>query len=99
MPAVRLVQAPVFYGHAFAAWAEVKNSVNEETLTTRLNSTGFKVVPAGEPSPSNLSAAGETQALITAPERDRNVARGYCIWSTPDNFGLASVNGTRIAER
>jgi len=99
IPAVMLVQAPVFYGHAFAAWAEFKNSVNEETLTTRLNSTGFKVVPADEPSPSNLSAAGETRALITAPERDANVAHGYWFWGAADNFRLASVNATQIAER
>jgi aspartate-semialdehyde dehydrogenase len=98
-PAVMLVQAPVFYGHAFAAWAEFKNSVSEETLTTRLNSAGFKVVPPDEPSPSNLAAAGETQPMITVPERDTNVAHGFWLWGAADNFRLASVNATQIAER
>jgi aspartate-semialdehyde dehydrogenase len=99
LPAVMLVQAPVFYGHAFAAWAEFKNSVSEETLTTRLNSAGFNLVPPDEPSPSNLTAAGETQPMITAPERDAHVAHGYWFWGAADNFRLASVNATQIAER
>ncbi len=99
LPAVTLVQAPVFYGHAFAAWTDFKDSVSEETLAAKLNSAGFKVIPPDEPSPSNLTAAGETQPMITAPERDGNVAHGYWFWGAADNFRLASVNATQIAER
>lgn len=98
-PAVTLVQASVFYGHAFAAWAEFKNVVSEEALTARLKSAGFSVVAPDEPSPSNLAAAGEAHALITVPERDANVAQGYWFWGAADNFRLASVNATQIAER
>jgi aspartate-semialdehyde dehydrogenase len=98
-PAVTLIQAPVFYGHAFAAWAEFKGPMNEETLTTKLKTAGFNVVPPDEPSPSNLTAAGEAQPLITVPERDGNVANGYWLWGVADNFRLASVNAAQIAER
>jgi aspartate-semialdehyde dehydrogenase len=98
-PAVTLVQAPVFYGHAFAAWAEFKNVGSEETLIAKLKSAGFNVVAPDEPSPSNLAAAGEAQPLITMPERDANVAQGYWFWGAADNFRLASVNATQIAER
>jgi aspartate-semialdehyde dehydrogenase len=99
LPAVTLIQAPVFYGHAFAAWAEFKGPMNEETLTTKLKTAGFNVVPPDEPSPSNLTAAGEAQPLITVPERDANVANGYWFWGAADNFRLASVNAAQIAER
>jgi aspartate-semialdehyde dehydrogenase len=99
LPAVMLIQAPVFHGHAFAAWAEFKSPMNEETLTTKLNNAGFKVVPPDEPSPSNLTAAGESQPMITVPERDANVPNGYWFWGAADNFRLASVNATQIAER
>lgn len=98
LPAVSLIQAPVFYGHAFTAWAEFKEPV-EETLTAKLKTAGFKVVPSDEPSPSNLTAAGETQPMITVPERDPNVANGYWFWGAADNFRLASVNAAQIAER
>ena len=98
-PAVMLVQAPVFYGHAFAAWAEFQDGVTEETLTAGLGSAGFKIVPPDEPSPSNLTAAGESQPIITPPERDGNVRNGYWFWGAADNFRLASVNATQIAER
>jgi aspartate-semialdehyde dehydrogenase len=98
-PAVTLIQAPVFYGHAFAAWAEFKGPMNDETLTAKLKPAGFNVVPPDEPSPSNLTAAGETQPLITVPERDANVANGYWLWGAADNFRLASVNAAQIAER
>jgi aspartate-semialdehyde dehydrogenase len=99
LPAVMLVQAPVFYGHAFAAWAEFKDSVHEESVSTRLKTTGFKVVPPDDPGPSNLLAAGETQPMITSPERDANIENGYWFWGAADNFRLASVNATQIAER
>jgi aspartate-semialdehyde dehydrogenase len=99
LPAVTLVQAPVFYGHAFAAFAEFKDPVRDEMLTAKLKSAGFQVVPADEPSPSNLTAAGEPQPLITIPERDSHVAQGYWFWGAADNFRLASVNATQIAER
>jgi aspartate-semialdehyde dehydrogenase len=99
LPAVTLIQAPVFYGHAFAAWAEFKGPMIEETLTTKLKTAGFNVVPPDEPSPSNLTAAGEAQPLITVPERDGNVANGYWLWGVADNFRLASVNAAQIAER
>jgi len=99
VPGLTLVHAPVFYGHAFSAWAEFKDSQPEEALTQRLANAGFKVLAADEPSPSNLTAAGETQPMITRPERDANVANGYWLWGAADNFRLASVNATRIAER
>jgi hypothetical protein len=73
--------------------------MNEETLTTKLKTAGFRVVPPDEPSPSNLTAAGEAQPMITVPERDVNVASGYWFWGAADNFRLASVNATQIAER
>lgn len=99
LPAMTLVQAPVFYGHAFSAWAEFKDRQTEEVLSERLRSAGFKVLEADDPGPSNLSAAGEAQPAISRPERDDNVAGGYWIWGAADNFRLASVNATRIAER
>jgi len=99
LPAVTLIQAPVFYGHAFAAWAEFKGPMNEETLATKLKTAGFNVVPPDEPSPSNLTAVGEAHPLITVPERDANVANGYWFWGAADNFRLASVNAAQIAER
>jgi aspartate-semialdehyde dehydrogenase len=99
LPAITLVQAPVFYGHAFSAWAGFKQAVDQESLKTRLASAGFTVVARDEPSPSNLSAAGETQVLIAEPERDDNLEHGYWFWGAADNFRLASVNATRIAER
>jgi aspartate-semialdehyde dehydrogenase len=99
LAAVTLIQAPVFYGHAFTAWAEFQGPMNEETLTTKLKTAGFNVVPPDEPSPSNLTAAGESQPLITVPERDVNVANGYWFWGAADNFRLASVNAAQIAER
>jgi aspartate-semialdehyde dehydrogenase len=99
IPAVTLVQAPVFYGYAFSAWIGFQRAVDQESLIKRLASAGFSVVPRDEPSPSNLSAAGETQVLVTEPERDDNLEHGYWFWGAADNFRLASVNATRIAER
>ncbi len=99
LPAMTLIQAPVFYGQTFAACVEFRDSMSDEALTARLTAAGFKVLSADDPSPSNLTAAGETQPIITIAERDDSVSHGYWFWGAADNFRLASVNATRIAER
>jgi aspartate-semialdehyde dehydrogenase len=98
-PAIMLVQAPVFYAHAFAAYAEFREPGEPEAFVERLKAVGFRVILGDEPGPSNLAVAGEGEPIIGPPERDDSVAGGYWFWGAADNFRLASVNAARIAER
>lgn len=97
-PAMTLVQAPVFYAHAFAAYAEFAQPVEPESLMTRIEAAGCKAT-GDEQAPSNLNVAGEEKPWIGWPERDPSTDRGYWLWGAADNMRVASANALRIAER
>jgi aspartate-semialdehyde dehydrogenase len=97
IPALMLVQAPVFYGHAFAAYAEFAAAVDRDEVAQALESAGFRTLPADDAGASNIAAAGEPQALIGVAEPDTNVDRTFWFWGAADNMRLATANATRIA--
>jgi aspartate-semialdehyde dehydrogenase len=97
-PAIQLVQAPVFYGYALAAFAELAAPQNCEEIEAALAANGIKFPAAGEPAPTNVSVAGESEIALGHVERDANVAAGYWFWGVADNLRLAATNAVRIAE-
>jgi len=99
VPALTMIQAPVFFGCAFSAFAEFSGIPAEDEILRGLQKAGFVTVPEGDPGPSNLSVAGEAQANIRLAHRDRNVEHGYWLWGAADNLRLGSINAIRIAER
>lgn len=98
VPALQLIQAPVFYGYAVAAYAEFASPPQPEQLEAAFVSLGVKVGAAGESAPSNVSVAGESEIHIARIEPDPSVAAGVWIWGVADNLRLAAVNAVRIAE-
>src|SRR5437899_758167 len=99
VPAIQLVQAPVFYGCAFTAYAEFGSPPETASLQQALNAVGLQVGAPNVPAPSNVSVAGESHILLSQAERDPNVERGYWFWGAADNLRLAAVNAIRIAEK
>jgi aspartate-semialdehyde dehydrogenase len=97
-PAIQLVQAPVFYGYAFAAYAEFSAPQPREQLEAAFINLGVKVRADGDPSVTNVSVAGEKEIHIERIEPDPTVAAGVWIWGVADNLRLAAVNAVRIAE-
>ena len=99
VPALTMIQAPVFFGHAFSVYVEFSETPAEGEILRRLETVGFATVPEGDPGPSNLSVAGEGQANIRLAHRDHNIKNGYWLWGAADNLRLGSINAIRIAER
>jgi aspartate-semialdehyde dehydrogenase len=97
-PAIQLVQAPVFYGYAFAAYAEFAAAPSAEALAGKFTAVGVRVAAAGEPAPTNVSVAGESQIHLAQIESDPNVASAIWLWGAVDNLRLAATNAVRIAE-
>ncbi len=97
-PAIQLVQAPVFYGYAFAAYAEFASPQPSEQLQTAFSNLGVKVDAPDDPAPTNVTVAGESEIHLARIEPDPNVAPGVWIWGVADNLRLAVVNAVRIAE-
>jgi aspartate-semialdehyde dehydrogenase len=104
MPAVSLIQAPVFFGCPFLAYAEFEfpsgsPTLDLEALSAKFSAVGFNLAGENDPAPSNTSIAGESQALLGRASPDGNVDGGYWFWGAADNLRLASANALRIAER
>jgi aspartate-semialdehyde dehydrogenase len=97
-PAIQLVQAPVFYGYAFAAFADFAAPPSTEQLELAFANVGVKVAAAGDPPPTNISVAGENEIHLARIEADQNVSNGIWIWGVADNLRLSAVNAVRIAE-
>jgi aspartate-semialdehyde dehydrogenase len=98
LPAIQLVQAPVFYGYAFAAYAEFASPQPGGQLEAALENLGVKIGAAGEPAPTNASVAGESEIQIGRIEADANIGGGVWLWGVADNLRLAATNAVRIAE-
>ncbi|MGA8873274.1 MAG: Asd/ArgC dimerization domain-containing protein, partial [Candidatus Acidiferrales bacterium] len=101
VPAIQLVQAPVFYGYAFAAYADFGPSSPAESLgqlEAAFAGLGVKVAAPDDASPTNVSVAGESEIHLARIEPDPSVGSGAWIWGVVDNLRLAATNAVRIAE-
>jgi len=96
-PAIQLVQAPVFYGYAFAAYVEMQSPVASELVGAALAKLGVTIGTPSDPPPTNVSVAGANDIQLRI-EPDLNVAGGMWIWGVTDNLRLAANNAVRIAE-
>ncbi len=97
-PAIQLVQAPVFYGYAFTAYADFSSPQPSEQLQAAFGNLGVKVDAPEDPAPTNVTVAGESEIHLARIEPDPNVAAGAWMWGVADNLRLAVVNAVRIAE-
>lgn len=97
-PAIQLLHAPVFYGYAFAAYADFASPVDRGRLESALSAVGVKVAAADDPPPSNVTVAGESDIQLAPIETDANVPNAIWLWGAADNLRLASTNAVRIAE-
>jgi aspartate-semialdehyde dehydrogenase len=98
VPAIQLVQAPVFYGYAFAAYAEFGSPQAAGQLEGAFGNLGLKVAAQDDSAPSNVSVAGEGEIQIARIKADPNIPNGVWIWGAVDNLRLAAMNAVQIAE-
>jgi aspartate-semialdehyde dehydrogenase len=99
VPAVKLVQAPVFFGETFSVYAEFSKPLDLEMADARLQEAGFTVLDGDDPEPSNVSVAGSPLPVIRRAEADPGVENGYWFWGAADNLRVATANAIRVAER
>jgi aspartate-semialdehyde dehydrogenase len=97
IPAVQLVQAPVFYSYGFTAYVDMELPVDSAALEKALDAVGVRVETGGT-FPSNVSVAGESHIHVAHVETDPSVAHGGWLWGAVDNVRLATANALRIAE-
>jgi aspartate-semialdehyde dehydrogenase len=98
VPAIQLVHSPVFYGTAFAAWAELDSGADAEQISSGCQEAGFALTKEGEAGPSNVSAAGEKIIQLAKPEADPSLPGTWWFWGAADNIRLPAANAVKLAE-
>src|SRR6195256_470058 len=99
MPAIAIVQAPVFYSHAFTAYAEFKVAPVVKGVVAQLKHAGLKVADADDPPPTNVSVAGEARPVVGQPEADPGIETGVWLWGAADNLRVPAATAVAIAEK
>src|SRR5579883_197082 len=93
-----LVHAPVFYGTAFSACADLGEGADMARLIGAFKEAGWNVAGEGEAGPSNVSVAGESQLHLSEPRADLSRAGAWWFWGAADNLRLSAASGIKLAE-
>jgi len=97
LPALMLVQAPIFHGHAFSIYFEMEETVSLGDMTQTLAGEHVLVSRAEEESPSTVSAAGQGDILLTC-RSDASHENGFWVWAAADNLRITAGTAVEIAE-
>ncbi|HUO36266.1 MAG TPA: Asd/ArgC dimerization domain-containing protein [Candidatus Acidoferrum sp.] len=97
-PAIQLIQAPMFYGYAFSAYAEFPALPPASEVHSALAALGVRIASDEDPPPTNLAAAGEDNILLSPVRPDDSHPSAYWFWGVADNLRFAAINAVRIAE-
>ncbi|HET9179762.1 MAG TPA: Asd/ArgC dimerization domain-containing protein [Terriglobia bacterium] len=97
-PAIRLIQAPVFYSTAVSLYAETQERVPPSDLVAAIDGAPVVIRRASEKAPSQADAAGSNDILVDAIQPDAAHPAGLWLWAVADNMRIAAVNAVLIAE-
>jgi len=97
IPAVLLVQAPVFHGYAIAIFVQTGSPVTAAELETALS--GPHVIIAGEQGdyPSNVNVAGSSEILASV-RADGAGGNGFWLFAACDNLRVSAIQAVECAE-
>lgn len=96
-PSVLLVQAPIFHGHAFAAYLEMEKPVAIGDFSQVLAGDHIVVTGGAEDAPTNVNAAGQGDILVSLT-RDANHENSVWLWVAADNLRIAALTAIECAE-
>jgi aspartate-semialdehyde dehydrogenase len=96
-PALQVLHAPVFHGHAFSLYLDLEKPVVIADFSDAL--AGEHVVVTGRPedTPTSVSAAGQGDILVEIA-LDANRNNGVWLWATTDNLRVAALTAVECAE-
>ncbi|HKM47965.1 MAG TPA: Asd/ArgC dimerization domain-containing protein [Terriglobales bacterium] len=96
-PALQVLHAPVFHGHAFSVYLEMEKPVALADLSKALVGEHVVVSANPEDSPTSVSAAGQGDILVEIA-LDANQKNGVWLWATSDNLRIAALTAVECAE-
>ncbi|HYM78560.1 MAG TPA: Asd/ArgC dimerization domain-containing protein [Candidatus Dormibacteraeota bacterium] len=96
-PALMMLQAPVFHGHALSVFLEMETAVNLAELSQMLAGDHVVIPAVGEDAPSNVSAAGQEEIQL-ALKADPIQPNGVWLWVAADNLRISALTAVECAE-
>jgi len=97
LPALAIVQAPIFHGHAVSLYIEMEQTLSVGDMAEALTGEHVTVTRLAEEAPNNVAVAGQSDILLTV-RRDSNRQEGLWIWAAADNLRVAASNAVECAE-
>jgi aspartate-semialdehyde dehydrogenase len=96
-PSLLLVQAPIFHGYAFSVYLEMETAVSVGDISQALAGEHVVVTSGAEDAPTNVSAAGQEDILVSVT-RDGSRENGVWLWASADNLRIAGLTAVECAE-
>ncbi len=96
-PALQVLHAPVFHGHAFSVYLEMEKPVALADLSKALAGEHVVVSSSPEDAPTSVSAAGQGDILVEIT-LDASQKNGVWLWATSDNLRIAALTAVECAE-
>jgi aspartate-semialdehyde dehydrogenase len=96
-PSLMLLQAPIFHGHALSVFLEMAQKFDPQDLVQALAGDHVVVPGAEDDPPSNVSAAGQGDILLSV-KSDPSQPNGLWLWAAADNVRIAALTAVECAE-
>src|SRR5215468_7429406 len=80
MPALTLVEAPVFHAHTFSIYVEFEKTVSAGDFSQALAGEHLQIARSQDDSPSNVNVAGKDEILV-ALRHDSSQENGFWLWA------------------
>ena len=97
VPSMLMLQAPVFHGHAFSLNIEFEQIADLAQISTGLAGEHVSLIGQSEEAPSNVSAAGQGDILVSLTPDSAN-PNSVWLWATSDNLRVAASTAVESAE-
>jgi aspartate-semialdehyde dehydrogenase len=98
VPALRLLQAPVFYSMAVSLYVETSEPLTPAKAAQAISGDPIRISRASERGPSQVEVTGTADVMVDSITVDAGRPNGLWIWAAVDNLRLAADNALRIAE-
>jgi aspartate-semialdehyde dehydrogenase len=98
LPALRVVQVPVFYSWALSLYVEAATAVGPEKAAAALQGERLRLQRLSQDAPSQIEVTGSSDILVDGVMPDAEHPAGIWVWAVADNLRLAAVNAVEIAE-
>ena len=96
VPALLLLQAPVFHAYTFSIYIELEQNISAGDFAHVMAGEHVLVARSPEDAPSNVNVAGKDEILL-AVRRDVTHEYGFWLWAAVDNLRLAALTAVDCA--